>query len=488
MRFSASRREFVKTSSAISAAVFVGGTATRTVLAQERSANERVRYACIGLGGKGTSDSNDASDNGDIVAVCDVDSNTLGSRSIDLAKRALTKDLKPTTYTDFRKLLETEKNIDAVTVSTPDHTHAVAAALAMKLGKACFCQKPLTHSVWEARRLQEIAKESNVATSMGNQGTANRGLREAAAVLKSGALGNIKECHVFTDRPVWPQGGPRGKSQAVPANLDWNLWLGPAPLRPFAAGYHTFAWRGWWDFGTGALGDMACHTFNMPYMGLDLADPVSIQAWCETPMLVKKDNGKNRGDFDAAKDTESVVTGHNGDTYPAKSKIKFEFPANAWRGPITVWWYDGGYMPEESLLGGEKFRRKGKNPDGKATGAIILGDKGYLYAWDDYAAEFMVNIGGNKEVPKVEYERSPGHFLEFHESVTGKRKRAVANFENYAGKLTETILLGNLAVWAAATGESKVIEWNASSMTTPNAPELAQIVRRPYRAGYEGLL
>jgi predicted dehydrogenase len=486
MRFSHSRREFVKTSSAFSAAMFVGGAATRTVLAQERSANERVRYACIGVGGKGTSDSNDAAENGDVVAICDVDTNTLGSRANDLMKRSKTKDLKPTMYADFRKLLESEKNIDAVTVSTPDHCHAVAAAMAMKLGKACFCQKPLTHSTWEARRLQEIAKEANVPTSMGNQGTENRGLREAAAVLKSGALGTIKECHVFTDRPVWPQGGPRGASKPVPSNLDWNLWLGPAPLRPYAAGYHSFAWRGWWDFGTGALGDMACHTFNMPYMGLDLADPVSIQAWCETPMLVKKDDGKNRGDFDAAKDTESVVTGHNGDTYPAKSKIKFEFPANSWRGAITVWWYDGGYMPEESLLKGEKFKRKGNQ--GKATGAIVVGEKGYLYSWDDYGKEFMVNINGSTEVPKVEFERSPGHFIEYHESITGKRKRATANFEGYAGKLTETILLGNLAVFAAATGESKVIEWDTKTMTTPNAPELSQIVRRQYRQGYEGIL
>jgi hypothetical protein len=356
----------------------------------------------------------------------------------------------------------------------------MAAALAMKSGKACFTQKPLTHSVWEARRLQEIAKEANVATSMGNQGTENRGLREAAAILKSGALGKVKECHVFTNRPVWPQGGPRGKSLPVPEGLDWNLWLGPAPLRPYAPGYHSFAWRGWWDFGTGALGDMACHTFNMPFMGLDLADPVSIQAWCETPMVVKSDAAaakRGGGTFNAEKDTESVVTGHNGDTYPAKSKIKFEFPKNSWRDAITVWWYDGGNLPDESILGGEKFKRSGN----KATGAIIVGEKGHLYSWEDYGKEFAVNIGGSTEVPKVEIERSPGHFLEFHESITGKRKRATANFENYAGKLTETILLGNLAVWAAATGESKVIEWDAKSMTTPNAPELAQIVRRSYR-------
>jgi len=328
----------------------------------------------------------------------------------------------------------------------------------MKAKKACFCQKPLTHSTWEARRLQEIAKEMDVPTSMGNQGTAERSLREAAAILKSGALGTLKECHVFTDRPVWPQGGPRAASKPVPEQLDWNLWLGPAPLRPYADGYHTFSWRGWWDFGTGALGDMACHTFNMPYMGLGLADPVSIQATC---------------------------SGHNGDTYPQSAKIRFEFPAAGDRGPVSVFWYDGGNEPPESLLGGEKLKRK---DGGKATGAIITGENGYLYSWFDYGENFAVNINGSKEKPKVEYERSPGHFTEFHESVTGKRKRATANFENYAGKLTETILLGNLAVYAAATGESPVIEWDAKNLDTPKNPELSQIIRRCYRKGYQDIL
>jgi predicted dehydrogenase len=446
----------MKASSALGAALFVGGPATRTLLAQERSANERVRYACIGVGGKGDSDSNDASDHGDVVAVCDVDSKTLGDKAQKLESRT---KVKAEQYRDFRKLLEEmESKIDAVTVSTPDHCHAMAAALAMKAKKACFCQKPLTHSTWEARRLQEIAKEMDVPTSMGNQGTAERSLREAAAILKSGALGTLKECHIFTDRPVWPQGGPRAESKPVPEQLDWNLWLGPAPLRPYADGYHTFSWRGWWDFGTGALGDMACHTFNMPYMGLGLADPVSIQATC---------------------------SGHNGDTYPQSAKIRFEFPAAGDRGPVSVFWYDGGNEPPESLLGGEKLKRK---DSGKATGAIITGEKGYLYSWFDYGENFAVNINGSKEKPKVEYERSPGHFTEFHESVTGKRKRATANFENYAGKLTETILLGNLAVFAAATGESPVIEWDAKNLDTPKNPELSQIIRRCYRKGYQDIL
>src|SRR5262249_8931535 len=161
---------------------------------------------------------------------------------------------------------EMDKSIDAVTVSTPDHTHAVAAAMAMKLGKHCFTQKPLTHSIYEARTLGQIAKEKGVATQMGNQGTASGSLRKAAAVIQAGTFGKVSAVHVWTNRPVWPQGMARPTdADPIPSHLHWNEFLGPAPERPFKAGvYHTFKWRGWWDFGTGALGDMACHTVNMP--------------------------------------------------------------------------------------------------------------------------------------------------------------------------------------------------------------------------------
>ena len=192
--------------------------------------------------------------------ICDVDSQTLGKQAKNPAFK------KPETFADYREMLEKmEGKIDAVTVSTPDHHHAIASSMAMKMGLGVYCQKPLTHSVWEARELQRLAKEHGVATQMGNQGTSFDGLRRAAALLKSGYLGEIKEAHIFTNRPVWEQGGPRPNADPVPENIDWDLWIGPAPMRPYANGvYHDFAWRGWWDFGTGALGDMACHTFNMP--------------------------------------------------------------------------------------------------------------------------------------------------------------------------------------------------------------------------------
>ena len=325
------RRQFVQRTAALGAAVWVGGS----VHSDDKAANSRVRYACVGVGGKGSSDSGDAAKFGDIVAICDIDDSTLDKAG---DKPGFEKAAR---YNDFRKMLEEMgDSIDAVTVSTPDHTHAPASAMAMNMGKACFTQKPLTHTVWEARRLQEIAQEKGVATMMGNQGTANSGLREAAAILKGGHLGAITEVHVFTNRPVWPQGIGRPEEEEAPPWIHWDEWLGPAAERGFSELYHPFKWRGWWDFGTGALGDMACHTFNMPYMGVELKDPTSIQAW---------------------------TTGHDGYGYPQKSKIKFEFPKNDWRGDVDVWWYDGGNLPDESLLHGYGFKGD-KNP----RGAIIV--------------------------------------------------------------------------------------------------------------------
>ena len=445
------RRDFIKHSSAIGAALWVGGS--RSSLGEERSANQQVQYACIGAGGKGRSDSANMAKHGDVIALCDVDSDTLEKAAKNPAFK------KPETFRDYREMLEKlGDKIDGVTVSTPDHNHYPATAMALKKGIACYTQKPLTHSVWEARRLAELAKEHDVPTQMGNQGTANDGLRHAAALMKKGILGNVTEAHIFTDRPIWEQGQPRPEPADVPKNLDWDLWIGPAPMRPYAKGYHDFAWRGWWDFGTGALGDMACHTFNMPYMGLDLKDPTSVQAEC---------------------------SGHNQDSYPQQSKISFEFPANDWRGPVKVYWYDYSQnnAPSGDLIFGNEFKggtRKGPK------GAIIKGDQATLYSWNDYAAEFMLYDADGKEmeVPDAEYEKSPGHAVEFHESIVGERKRAVSNFENYSGKLTETILLGNLAVWAAAEGEGKKIEWNADSLKAENAPEVANVIRREYRDGY----
>jgi predicted dehydrogenase len=269
-----------------------------------------------------------------------------------------------------------------------------------------------------------------------------------AAVVRAGAIGDVKEVHVWTNRPIWPQGGPRAAEAAVPPNVHWDLWLGPAPARPYAPGYHPNAWRGWWDFGSGALGDMACHTVNMPFMALDLRDPTSVQA---------------------------ETAGHNRDSFPKWSIIKYEFPPNARRPPVTMTWYDGGKKPAIELFDGEAMPN---------TGALLIGERGKLLAPGDYCERAYKLIGGGI-APKVEFERSPGHMPELARAIRGGPP-ARSNFADYAAPLTETILLGNLAVWAApdAGSPGKKIEWDAARLVATNAPEVESVIRPNYRAGY----
>jgi predicted dehydrogenase len=438
MSYLTDRRRFLKSTALTGVGVFVSTAAK----AEDKSPNERIRFACIGVGGKGSSDSHDAKEAGDVVAICDIDDNTL-----EKATKSFPEAAK---YNDFRKMLdEVGKNIDAVTVSTPDHMHAAASAMAMRMGKACHTQKPLTRTIYEARKLGEIAREMNVATQMGNQGTASNSLRTTAAAIRSGVIGNVKEVHVWTNRPIWPQGRERPKEAQVPSSVHWDLWLGTAPVRPYAPGYHPFAWRGWWDFGSGALGDMACHTVNMPYMALDLRDPVAVQA---------------------------TTSGHNRDSYPKWSIITYDFPANADRPAVTMVWYDGGKKPSPELFDGQEVSERG---------VILIGDKGKLVAPGDYCENGYKLLGGAED-KKVEIEVSPGHFPEFARAIKGGQP-ARSNFANYAGPLTETILLGNLAVWAAPEADSpgKKIEWDAKNLKPTNAPEVELVVTPTYREGYK---
>ena len=437
MAYKASRRQFLKTTAATGMGYWVAGG----VRAQEsNSPNEKIAFASVGIGGKGSSDSNDAGRRGDMVAICDVDTGRL-----DGAKKRFDK---AKAYTDFRKMLdEMGKSIDAVTVSTPDHCHAPAALMAMRMGKHCFVQKPLTHSIYEARLMGKIAKEKGLATQMGNQGTAGGRLRKAAAMMKAGRLGTPKEVIVWSNRPVWPQGCDRPEAKEPPAHLKWDEWLGPAPERPYGNGYHPFVWRGWWDFGTGALGDMACHTVNMPYMGLDLFNPTSVQA---------------------------VSSGHNKDSYPKWSIINFEFPAVDWRPAIKFTWMDGGKKPEPAVLEGDTPR---------GSGCIVIGTKGKLYSGNDYGGIDKLYGDVDDSDEGLEYDKSPGHFQEWVDAIKGG-KPAKSDFANYAGGLTETILLGNLAVWVAAEGEGEKVEWDAKNLKVKNITGLEQIVKPVYRKGY----
>jgi predicted dehydrogenase len=444
-----SRREFLQTSAATGIGFWVAGGVSA---AESNSPNEKIAMASIGIGGKGDSDSNDAGRAGDMVAICDVDENTLNGIGRRFAKAKK--------YTDFRKMLdEMGKSIDAVTVSTTDHMHGPAALMAMRMKKHCFCQKPLTRTIYEARLMAEVAKEMNVATQMGNQGTANDSLRKAAAALRKGVVGNAKEVHVWTNRPVWPQGLDRPPTKPAPANLDWDLWLGVAPERPYADGYHPFKWRGWWDFGSGALGDMACHTVNMPYMGLELKNPTAVQA---------------------------ETSGHNKDSYPSWSVIQFDFPANDWRPALKFFWYDGGKKPPTAVMDemAKVYETELARDRGYInTGCIVLGEKGTLYSPGDYA-ERKIKLGDGTDLGDFEYEKSPGHFAEWVRAIKGGPE-ARSNFQNYSGGLTETILLGNLAVYAAdKAGQGPKVEWDAVALKVKNMPELMSIVKPTYRKGW----
>ena len=454
MTLRANRRNFLK-----STAVAGAGVILMSDLLANESPNEVIRFASIGIGGKGASDSSDANRFGKVVAYCDTNRNQLkgGEKRFEGAKA----------YEDYRKLFDEMGNsIDAVTVSTTDHMQAIIAATAMKMGKHCFTQKPLTRTIYEARRLGEIAREMKVCTQMGNQGSAGNGLRQSAAMIRAGLLGKVSEVVVWSNRPVWPQGGERNPEQPVPDYLNWDLWLGTAPKRPYAAGYDPFSWRGWWDFGSGALGDMACHTVNVAFAALDIRNPLWVQA---------------------------TTSGHNFDSLPKWSEIKFEFPANDWRPGFKFTWMDGGKRPDPALL-------EGKQPSG--SGLLMIGEKGKFLSVNDYGqdrelfgackndeAALLEKVKG--DVPNA--DQYGGHFGEFAAAIKANDPSICwSNFPNYASPLTETILLGNLAVWGANEAETlgPKVEWDAKNLKITNKPDcidkLYSLVKPTYQNGYQG--
>jgi len=476
------RRQFICTTAVAGAAALTSCAARGP---RRISPNEKLNIGVVGAGGKGSSDTDHcASEN--IVALCDVNQNTLDSRKQKYPKAA--------TYQDWRVMLEREKTLDAVIVSTADHTHAVIAAAAMRLGKHIYCQKPLVQTVYEARLLRKLAKQHRVATQMGNQGSAEDGLRRAVECVQAGLIGQVRQVHVWTNRPVWPQGMDRPPGEdPVPAHLDWDLWLGPAPWRPYKGEwpedvrinrrrggqvYQPFTWRGWQDFGTGALGDMACHTANMPFRALKLGYPTQVEAWS---------------------------SGMNKESYPLKSKIRFQFPERAGLVPATFWWYDGGDPKPDN-----PFAHDGNNKPPKevvadvetmmgsvpGAGCILIGDKGKLFSPDDYGGRFYLRLNNEKELTdgknheavkaiarKIEFNAFEGnggqrHHLEWIAACKGG-KPAYSNFD-IAAYLTEIILLGCVALRVG-----KPLEWDGPNMRATNAPEAAQFVKRQYRKGWE---
>ena len=499
-----SRRRFLHDASLAGAGYFV---AAGTSSAASTSANEELTVACIGVGGKGGSDSDNAAQFGRVIAICDVDRNTLGS------KGAGEKFTAAERFVDYRELLAKHgKNIDICTVSTPDHMHAPATLEAMRLGISCYTQKPLTRTIYEARLLAEVAKETGVCTQMGNQGTALDQSREAIAQIRSGVLGPLQAVYAWTNRPIWAQGPGRRmtlrryQTQAMQevddqedptttaeevadmvadlvqrkqkdiakalGRVDWRAWLGVAPPREFWPGlYHAFQHRGWWDFGTGALGDMACHMLTVPFAACGLRDPVSVVA---------------------------RTTGHDFDSFPASSIIKFEFPATAERPAIPFWWYDrkGNKPPAEV------FAKWGIDQVSD-SGVLVVGEKGAFYSLDDYCAKY--ELKGVQKVA-VDFEKAEAksesndvnHMYElFKAKRAGDPSIAKSNFIDRAGPLTETILLGNLAVWAAAKGGAdgdlgdwgEKVEWDAAGLRVTNlaalqTPRVADLIKPVYASGY----
>jgi len=457
---SLTRRRFLESCALASASLSLAGCTTTGTSASGRprqiSANEKLNIGVIGAGGKGESDTDEcAKQHENIVALCDIDDNRLRARGEKFPEARL--------FNDYRKMLEEVKELDAVIVATPDHHHAPASIMAMKMGKHVYCQKPLTHSVYEARLMRQTAAKYKVATQMGNQGSAESGLRRAIEVIQSGAIGSVHQVHVWSNRPIWPQGMDRPTdTPPCPPNIHWDLFLGPAPERPYHPAYQPFKWRGWVDYGTGALGDMACHTANMPFRALKLGYPTSIEA-------------------------ES--SGFNGESYPKSSKIRFEFPAREGLAPVSFFWYDGGNKPSndtaEMVL---NYIAKQKDKEGNprerklpGSGCLLIGDKGHIFSPDDYGAQFyllpekqFVDFKG----PDQTIARSPGHYKEWLDACKGG-KPAFSNFD-IAAYLTEIILLGCVALRAG-----KKIEWDGPKMRSTNAPEVAAFVKREYRSGWK---
>ena len=433
------RREFVAGAAAAAAFTIV----PRHVLGGpgKKAPSDKLNIAGVGLNGMGAGDvANCKSEN--IVALCDVDGHVLGREAKKYPGAKL--------HTDFRKMLETQKDIDAVICATPDHNHAVVSIMAMKLGKHVHCQKPLVHSPYEARQIAKVAKEAKVATQMGNQGQAGEGARLIYEYIKDGAIGTVREIHAWSNRPGRiSQRGVRRPSATpkVPSHLNWDLWLGPAPERPYHPCYLPFSWRGWWDFGTGVLGDIGCHELSAIFKALKLGHPTSIES-CSTNYQEPKEVYK--------------------ETAPLASITRYEFPAAGDRAAVTVSWYDGGMRPPRpaELEPNREFA--------VGDGTMYVGDKGTMLGHRLIPDKRMREY---KRPPRV-LPRSPGHYKEWINACKGG-KPAGSDFVNHAAHLAEVVTLGVIAVRL-----NRKLYWNAEKMEFTNCPEANAMVNPPYRKGW----
>jgi len=408
-----------------------------------------VRIAFVGTGGMGGEHVKEAVKHGvQCPCYCDVDTQRY--------KDAAEAFPQARAYQDYRVLFDKEhKNFDAVMIATPDHHHFPATMIALQLGKHVYTQKPLTHTVWEARQLAQAGQRYKVATQMGNQGHADVGWRLVYEWIHSGAIGRVLEVHSWTDRPVhyWPQGLARPEGEdPVPAHLDWDLWLGPAPVRPFKEKvYHPFVWRGWWDFGAGALGDMACHTMDGMFWAMAPTWPAAVEPVAMTPM--------------------------NGETFPNAAVVKWEFPAHNGHPAWTAYWYDGELRPPlpPQLEPGRNLSN---------LGSLFIGTKAAILCQGAYGDSVrIIPEAKMKEIgrPKPLLERSPGHIVEWLMAVAGQKPLDYpkSNFA-YAAPMTETILLGNIALRVG-----RRLEWDGRNLRFTNLPEANQYITKEYRDGWK---
>jgi predicted dehydrogenase len=437
----ASRRSFLKTASVATTAITI---IPRHVLGQGQTPpSQKLNIAAIGVGGMGSGDVASCAQAGqNIVALCDPDKNHLTENGKKYPGAKL--------YTDFRKMLETQKDIDAVTISTPDHVHAVATSMAMKLGKHVHCQKPLTHSVYEARMIGKLAREMKVATQMGNFGQAGEEPRRVAEMIWAGAIGTLKEVHAWSNRN--PDISPRGVARPTehpptPPYLDWDIWLGPAPARSYNPCYHPFAWRGWWDFGTGVLGDIGCHELSAIFKAMKIGSPVSVEA-CSTNWQRPREISN--------------------ETAPLASITHYKFAASDTHGPLSIFWYDGGMRPPRP----EELEPD--RPFGVNDGTMYVGDKGIMLGSRLIPDKKMTEFG----LAPQKLTRSPGHWKEWFEACRGG-KPAGSNFADHAAHLAEVVLLGNIAIRM-----NQKLKWDAANMKFPNCPEADKFVNPTYREGF----
>ena len=428
--------------------------------------SDKVNIATVGYAlGMGTNNTFSCADE-NIVALCDVDESE-AARARAEQSGIYQKFPKAKKYRDYRVMLEKQKDIDGVIVATPDHTHAVVAMAAMQLGKHVYVQKPLTRMISETRALVKAARKYNVITQMGNQGHSGEGVRLIEEWIADGAIGKVREVHCWTNRPIWPQGMPRPTdTPEVPDGLDWDLWIGPSPMRPYHTAYHPFSWRSWFDFGCGALGDMACHVMDAAYSVLKLGYPSSVTAYIAHQVVERpREDGQGM----------TNVRLEYRDSYPMASVVHYTFPARSEEYPaVKLHWYDGGILPERP----EELEPKRRLP---SSGTIFVGDRGKLMCMTYSESPRLI-----PESRMQEYQRPPenipriqgSHEQNWIDAIKGETT-AVSNFD-YSGPFTETVLLGCLGLLFPA----QKLEWDAAYMRVANLEEANEFVQHHYRTGW----